>query len=280
MNVKSQEPKKDYLQDDLERKTEPKPIIEDMSYEGSNKLLNKNVLIIGGDSGIGKSVAILFAKEGANIYFTYYENEHEDALITEQRIKELNRPVKKFQGDADDESFVEYLSETLPNIDVFIYNAAEQHYTEDLLSIKRTQVQRVFETNVFAALTHVQYLYDLLNENANIIFTTSVTAFKGNPELLEYAASKGALTTLMRSLSQHKQIKDKGIRVNAVAPGPVWTPLIPATIPNYDENWGDSGPLDTYCQPVDVAPTYLYLALDNAQYITGQTIHVNGLETT
>ncbi|HEY4537906.1 MAG TPA: SDR family oxidoreductase [Erysipelothrix sp.] len=280
MEMKSQKPKKDYLQDDLTINTEPRPIVEDAQYQASDKLKGKNVFIVGGDSGIGQAVALLFAKEGANIYFSYYKNEREDAMETAMKIEALGGFVKAFEMDVKDSEALQYIKTTIKNLDILIYNAAEQHYQKDFRDIELSQLQRVFETNIFAALAHVQTLYDIMNEDGNIIFTTSVTAFKGNPELMDYAASKGALTSLMRSLSQSEVIKEKNIRVNAVAPGPVWTPLIPATIPNYDENWGESGPYETHCQPIDVAYSFLFLAQDESRYITGQTIHVNGLETT
>lgn len=280
LRIKSQKPKKDYLQDDLTMNTKPRPIVEDTQYQASDKLKGKNVYIAGGDSGIGQAVALLFAKEGAHIYFSYYKNEREDAMQTAMKIEALGGFVKAFEMDVIDRDSLQYIKNTIKNLDILIYNAAEQHYQEDFRDIDLSQLQRVFETNIFAALTHVQTLYDIMNENGNIIFTTSVTAFKGNPELMDYAASKGALTSLVRSLSHSEVIKEKNIRVNAVAPGPVWTPLIPATIPNYDENWGESGPYETHCQPIDVAYSFLFLAQDESRYITGQTIHVNGLETT
>lgn len=276
--MKTQEPKKDYLINDVTKNVHPTPKTHDDQYIPRGALNGKHAVIIGGDSGIGRAVGILFAKEGASITFTYTENERDDAIETMRLIGDTIE-CSSYQLDIGDETTVTEFLSTLDTFDYLIYNPAEQHYNETLSDITSAQLHRVFQTNVFGAFYLLIHGLQKINEEGVILFTTSVTAFDGNPNLLEYSSSKGALTSLMRSLSQHEEVLTKRIRINAVAPGPVWTPLIPATIPNYKGIWGGDTPIEDTAQPVDIAYTFLYLCDPCQKFVNGQTIHVNGKKT-
>lgn len=273
--MKSQKPKKDYLIDDLTKNTHPEPITHTNDYKATDKFKDKHVLIIGGDSGIGKAVAILFAKEGADVSFTYTSNEQEDAENTSKILNKYSTS-EAFEIDIGIEEQVVDLIHKIKDVDYLIYNPAEQHMNKSIKDISSEQVHRVFQTNVFGAFYFLINGLDKLKENGAIVFTTSVTAYDGNAGLLEYSSTKGALTSLMRSLSQSKELLDKKIRVNAVAPGPVWTPLIPATIPDHKDNWGEDTTLGKTSQPIDVAYSYIYLCDPHQHLVSGQTLHVNG----
>ena len=273
--MKSQKPKKNYLIDDLSKNTHPEPITHNNDYEGQNKFRDKHVLIIGGDSGIGKATAILYSKEGAHVSFTYTENELDDAIKTSEILNEYSS-CDKYKIDIGIEEQVIDLIDNIDDIDHFIYNPAEQHTNKSIKNIKSEQIHRVFQTNVFGAFYFLINGLDKIKKNGSIVLTTSVTAFDGSPELLDYSSTKGALTSLMRSLSKSEELLDRNIRVNAVAPGPVWTPLIPATIPNYKESWGEDTSLGKISQPIDIAYTYIYLCDPHQHLVSGQTMHVNG----
>ncbi|MCT4799663.1 SDR family NAD(P)-dependent oxidoreductase, partial [Exiguobacterium profundum] len=216
----------------IDSKMEPFPIYEREDYKGSDKLKDKIAIITGGDSGIGKSVAIFFAHEGANSVIVYKDqNELEDAEATKERIEDLGQACLLLQGDLGESSFcqrvVEETLETFGRIDILVNNAAEQHPQESLLDISDDQLEKTFRTNIFSMFYLTKAALPYLKEGASIINTTSITAYEGNDQLIDYASTKGAITAFTRSLA--KNLADKKIRVNGVAPGPIWTPLIPST---------------------------------------------------
>ncbi|GAE31652.1 oxidoreductase [Halalkalibacter hemicellulosilyticusJCM 9152] len=238
------------------------------------------IIITGGDSGIGRAASIALAKEGAKLVITYL-NEHEDAEITKQEIEKHGSSCLLIAGDIGDESFCQEIIDqtinTFGQLDVLINNAAEQHYQEKIENISTVQLERTFKTNIFSCFHLIKAAMPHLKKGSSIINTASIVAFKGNPVLMDYTATKGAMVSLTRGLSQN--LASKGIRVNAVAPGPIWTPLIPASFPAEQvANFGTNTPLKRPGQPVELAPTYVYLASDDSTYVTGQVLHVNGGE--
>ncbi|MET0041866.1 SDR family oxidoreductase [Limosilactobacillus fermentum] len=277
---KSQEPKKDYLQKDEDAYLSEQPKLEADSYAPGQSLKNKIAVITGGDSGIGAATAILFAKEGAQVVLVHYESDA-DAERTAQRISEVGKEPVVFDTDIGDEGAVAELAskitEKFPKIDILVNNAGEQHVHEHLQDITAAEFTRTFQTNVLGMFMLTKALFMSLSQNAAIINTASITAYAGSPTLIDYSASKGAIVSFTRSLSQNKDVLERGIRVNAVAPGPIWTPLIPSTF-NEDQlkTWGKTTPMGRAGQPYEVAPAYLYLASGASQYVTGQTVHVNG----
>lgn len=264
----------------IDSKMEPFPIYEREDYKGSDKLKDKVAIITGGDSGIGKSVAIFFAHEGANSVIVYKDqNELEDAEATKERIEDLGQACLLLQGDLGESSFcqqvVEETLETFGRIDILVNNAAEQHPQESLLDISDDQLEKTFRTNIFSMFYLTKATLPYLKEGASIINTTSITAYEGNDQLIDYASTKGAITAFTRSLA--KNLADKKIRVNGVAPGPIWTPLIPSTFDAEKvKSFGDSAEMKRPGQPAELAPAYVYLASDDSTYVSGQVIHVNG----
>ncbi|WP_214795509.1 MULTISPECIES: SDR family oxidoreductase [unclassified Exiguobacterium] len=264
----------------IDSKMEPFPIYEREDYKGSDKLKDKVAIITGGDSGIGKSVAIFFAHEGANSVIVYKDqNELEDAEATKERIEDLGQACLLLQGDLGESSFcqriVEETLETFGHIDILVNNAAEQHPQESLLDISDEQLEKTFRTNIFSMFYLTKAALPYLKEGASIINTTSITAYEGNDQLIDYASTKGAITAFTRSLA--KNLADKKIRVNGVAPGPIWTPLIPSTFDAEKvKSFGDSSGMKRPGQPAELAPAYVYLASDDSTYVSGQVIHVNG----
>lgn len=264
----------------IDSKMEPFPIYEREDYKGSDKLKDKVAIITGGDSGIGKSVAIFFAHEGANSVIVYKDqNELEDAEATKERIEDLGQACLLLQGDLGESSFcqqvVEETLETFGRIDILVNNAAEQHPQESLLDITDEQLEKTFRTNIFSMFYLTKAALPYLKEGASIINTTSITAYEGNDQLIDYASTKGAITAFTRSLA--KNLVDKKIRVNGVAPGPIWTPLIPSTFDAEKvKSFGDSAEMKRPGQPAELAPAYVYLASDDSTYVSGQVIHVNG----
>jgi NAD(P)-dependent dehydrogenase (short-subunit alcohol dehydrogenase family) len=258
----------------------PTPVTEDKEYRGSGKLDGKVALITGGDSGIGRAVAIAFAKEGADVAVVYL-NEHEDADSTRGEVEEEGRRCLTIAGDVGDERFcrhaVEQTVRELGRLDVLVNNAAEQHPKDTIHAITDEQLLRTFKTNIFAQFYLVKAALEHLGPGSTIINTTSVTAYRGSPHLLDYAASKGAIVSFTRSLSA--AVVDRGIRVNAVAPGPIWTPLIPATFSEERvATFGSDVPMERAGEPSEVAPSYVFLACDDSSYMTGQVLHPNGGE--
>jgi NAD(P)-dependent dehydrogenase (short-subunit alcohol dehydrogenase family) len=263
-----------------EKNMTPKPQDEDIGYKGSQKLAQKVALITGGDSGIGRAVAIAFAKEGADIAIIYL-NEHEDAKETQKKVENQERRCILIAGDVGDENFcrkaVEQTVKDLGGLDILVNGAAEQHPQEDIQKISKEQLERTFRTNIFACFYLTKAALRHMKEGDVIINTASVTAYRGNPILLDYSSTKGAIVAFTRSLS--KNLAKKGIRVNAVAPGPIWTPLIPST---FDEKkvseFGSDTPMERAGQPYEVAPSYIFLACRDSSYMTGQVLHPNGGE--
>jgi NAD(P)-dependent dehydrogenase (short-subunit alcohol dehydrogenase family) len=261
-----------------EHKMKPRPRAEDEKHRGSGKLRDKAAIITGGDSGIGRAVAIAFAKEGADIAIVYLE-ENKDAIETKKLVEETGRKCIAIAGDVGREDFcreaVEQAVKDLGKLDILVNNAAEQHPQESIEKISAKQLEHTFRTNIFSFFFMTKAAMKHLKKGAAIINTTSVTAYKGSAHLLDYSSTKGAITAFTRSLSQ--ALADKGIRVNGVAPGPIWTPLIPSTFPAKEvETFGSDVPLGRPGQPEEVAPSYLFLASDDSSYMTGQILHPNG----
>jgi NAD(P)-dependent dehydrogenase (short-subunit alcohol dehydrogenase family) len=261
-----------------EEKMTPRPESDDPQYLGSGKLQNRVALITGGDSGIGRAVAVLFAKEGADIAISYL-NEHRDAEETRRLVEEHKRKCLTIAGDIGDEKFcrglVKRTVKEFGRLDVLVNNAAEQHPQKNLEDISPKQLERTFRTNIFSIFFLTKAALQHLNKGSAIINTASVTAYKGSADLLDYSSTKGAIVAFTRSLSQN--LAEKGIRVNGVAPGPIWTPLIPST---FDEkkvaSFGADVPMERPGEPEEVAPSYVFLASDDASYMTGQILHPNG----
>ncbi len=262
----------------LESEMTPRPRSDDRTYRGSGKLTGKVALITGGDSGIGRAVAIFFAKEGADVAIAYLD-EHEDAAEAKRLVEAEGRRCVTVAGDIGDEAFCQSLVSRavseLGGLDILVNNAAEQHPQDSIEDITAEQLERTFRTNIFGMFFMTKAAMPHLGQGSAIVNTTSVTAFKGSPQLLDYSATKGAIVAFTRSLSQG--LVEKGIRVNSVAPGPVWTPLIPATFPEDKvANFGKDVPMERPGQPEEIAPCYVFLASDDSSYITGQTLHPNG----
>jgi NAD(P)-dependent dehydrogenase (short-subunit alcohol dehydrogenase family) len=262
----------------LESEMRPRPRVEDPKHKGTGKLRDKVALITGGDSGIGRAVAALFAKEGANVAIVYLD-EHSDAEETKRMVVQQGRKCLLIPGDIGYESFcrqaVERTVSELGRLDILVNNAAEQHPQENLEDIDREQLERTFRTNVFGMFFMTKAAMRHLKKGGVIVNTTSVTAYEGNPQLIDYSSTKGAIVAFTRALS--KSVAKKGIRVNGVAPGPIWTPLIPSTFPpDKVEEFGTDTPLGRVGQPDEVASCFLFLASDDSSYMTGQVLHPNG----
>jgi NAD(P)-dependent dehydrogenase (short-subunit alcohol dehydrogenase family) len=277
MSAQTMPAQKQEHQPGVESKMQPRPDYEP-KFPGVGKLKDKVALITGGDSGIGRAVAVAMAREGAKIAIVYLE-EHKDANETRDLVKREGSEAILLPGDVGDEAFceaaVDATAEQFGRLDILVNNAAEQHETDDVREIESAQIERTFRTNVFSFFYMVKHALRRMEKGASIINTSSVTAYQGHKTLLDYSATKGAIVTLTRSLSE-ALVKD-GIRVNAVAPGPIWTPLIPASFdPERVAEHGASAPMQRPGQPNEVAPCYVFLASEEASYISGQVLHPNG----
>lgn len=258
----------------------PRPEAEKRDYVGSGKLMGKVAIITGGDSGIGRAVAIAFAKEGADVAILYL-NEDKDARNTAGEVEQEGRKCFLIAGDVGDEAHcrkaVERVVKKLGGVDILVNNAAEQHTKKSIEEITSEQLERTFRTNIFSYFYMTKAVLPHLKKGSAIVNTTSVTAYRGSPDLLDYSATKGAIVTFTRSLAG--QLVQQGIRVNGVAPGPIWTPLIPSTMPAKKvATFGSDVPMKRAGEPAEVAPAFVFLASEDASYITGQIIHVNGGE--
>ena len=265
-----------------ESELEPKPDWQPR-FKGSDRLKGKVALITGADSGIGRAVAALFAREGADIAISYL-CEHDDAEKTKEIVEQEGRRAILIPGDLGDKSFcekaVEQTVRELGRLDVLVNNAGEQHYDEKIEQISEDQLRRTFQTNIFSMFFLTQAALPHLKKGAAIINCTSETMYKGSPGLLDYSATKGAITAFTRSLALN--LIEQGIRVNGVAPGPIWTPLNPfgGQAPEKMPEFGKKTPMKRAGQPNEVAPCFLFLACEDASYMTGQILHPDGGDTT
>lgn len=262
----------------LECVMNPLPQAEDPNYQGSGKLKNKVAIITGGDSGIGRAVSIAFAKEGAAVVIVHLD-EYDDAQVTKQRVESFGRKCMILAGDVGNEAFCKDVADkTLAawgKIDVLVNNAAEQYPQNGIEFITATQLERTFRTNIFSLFYLTKAAIPHMKAGSAIINTTSIVAYEGHEQLIDYAATKGAIVAFTRSLSQ--SLIAKGIRVNGVAPGPIWTPLIPASFPAEQvATFGSTTPMKRAGQPFELAPAYVYLASNDSSYVAGQILHVNG----
>jgi NAD(P)-dependent dehydrogenase (short-subunit alcohol dehydrogenase family) len=266
------------VQPGLEYLMVPRPISENPAYVGSGKLKDKIAIITGGDSGIGRAVAIAFAKEGADVAIVYLY-EYQDANETKQRIEQLGRSCLLIPGDLRVESFskeiVDRTLQTFGTIDVLVLNQAVQYPQNSILDITSEQLHQTYSTNIFPHFYMAKAALPYLKPGSSIISTASITAYRGAPLLIDYSSTKGAIVSFTRSLAL--SLVEKGIRVNAVAPGPIWTPLIPSSYSaEYVSTFGLETPMKRAGQPFELAPSYVLLASDDSSFITGQVIHVNG----
>jgi NAD(P)-dependent dehydrogenase (short-subunit alcohol dehydrogenase family) len=279
-NKQTMPPQHQDRQPGLESEMTPKPAAVDRKYKGSGKLQGKVAIITGGDSGIGRAAAVCYAIEGADVAIVYLD-EHEDARETQRLIEAEGRKCLLISGDIGQEDFCrEAVNETvgkLGKLDILVNNAAEQHPQKTIEDISQEQLEKTFRTNIFSMFYLTKAAVPHLKEGSAIINTTSITAYKGSPQLLDYSSTKGAIVAFTRSLSQN--LIEKGIRVNGVAPGPIWTPLIPST---FDEKrtseHGASAPMKRPGQPEELGPAYVFLASDDSSYMAGQILHINGGE--
>lgn len=264
----------------LESRMSPKPMDEDPRYRATGKLKDRVALITGGDSGIGRAVAILFAKEGADCAIVYLPEEEEDAERTRARLEQLGRKCLKIVGDLGDPVFCEQVvTRTVAEfgrLDILINNAAEQQVGDGIEDVSAEQLEKTFRTNFFSYFNLARAAVRHIKAGGSIINTTSIQAYRPKPKLIDYASTKAAIMNFTRSLAQ--ELAAKEIRVNAVAPGPIWTPLIPSTFPpDHVKEFGRDVPLKRPGQPCEVAPSFVFLASEiDSSYITGQVLHPNG----
>ena len=264
----------------IESAMRPRPKAKREQRPGSGRLAGKVALITGGDSGIGRAVAIAYAREGADLAVVYLD-EHSDANETKRLVEAEGTRCVLLAGDVGDERFcrdaVSRAVKGLSRLDILVNNAAEQHPQDSIEKISAEQLERTFRTNIFGYFFMVKAALPNLTEGSAIINTASVTAYRGSPTLLDYSATKGAIVSFTRSLAL--ALVERGIRVNGVAPGPIWTPLIPSTFPGEKvETFGSDTPMQRAGEPEEVAPAYVFLACDDSSYIAGQVLHVNGGE--
>lgn len=273
-------PKQDQPAPGTEAKLQPQADHGEDSYKGSGKLTGKKAVITGGDSGIGRAVAIAFAREGADVLISYLDDsEDEDANLTAEYVKAAGRKAVLIKGDIQNEAHCKHIINTavaeFGGLDILVNNAAFQMARKTMAEIPSDEWDRTFRTNITAMFYLCRAAEPHLKPGSSIINTTSVNAYSPNEQLLPYAATKGAIQNFSANLSQILLMDGKGIRVNAVAPGPIWTPLIPSTIPEHEE-FGKDTPMKRAGQPAEVAPAFVFLASDDASYIAGATIPVTG----
>lgn len=266
------------VQPGLETLMVPKPIFDNPNYIGTGKLKDKVALVTGGDSGIGRAVSVAFAKEGADVCIVYYD-EHEDAQITKSYIEAQGRKCLLISGDVRDEMFCKNaVSDTvkvLGGLDILVNNAGVQFPQTGIEDISIEQMIFTFEVNFFGIFIMTKMALPCLKNGSAIINTASITAYVGNEQLIDYSSTKGAIVSFTRAMAH--SLVSKGIRVNAVAPGPIWTPLQPSSRPaDYIPTFGSDTPMKRAGQPVELAPTYVYLASDDSSFVTGQVLHVDG----
>ncbi|ODS75828.1 MAG: NAD(P)-dependent oxidoreductase, partial [Cytophagaceae bacterium SCN 52-12] len=276
--VESFPPQTQPAQPGLQSEMIPPPDTEPRTYGRDGKLSGKTAIITGGDSGIGKAAALLFADEGADVAIVYY-NEHEDAEATANELRERGSNVLLLSGDLGEEAFCRHVVEETVSkfgkIDILVNNAAVQFPKDSLEKITSDQLELTFRINVFAPFYLTRAALPHMEPGGSIINSSSITAFRGSERLIDYAATKGALISFTRSLST--ALIKRGIRVNAVAPGPIWTPLIPASFDAEEvASFGKDVPMGRAGQPHEAATAYLFLATDDSSYFTGQTLHPNG----
>lgn len=262
----------------IESEMNPRPVFIGQNYQPAGKLKGKTAIITGGDSGIGRAVAIHFAKEGADVAIAYL-NETSDAEETKKSVEAEGRRCLLFPGDIGTEEvckeIVNKVVTDFGKVDILVNNAAEQHPQNSLLNITSTQLEKTFHTNIFSYFYMAKMTLPHLQKGSTIINTASITAYEGHEQLLDYSATKGAIVSFTRSLS--KSLAPQGIRVNGVAPGPIWTPLIPSTFSvEQVAAFGTDTPFGRAGQPYELAPSYVYLASDDSSYVSGQILHVNG----
>ena len=256
----------------------PRPVFEPR-YAGSGRLQDKVAIITGGDSGIGRAVAVLYAREGANVAIVYL-NEDEDAAETKHLVEREGGKCVTIAGDVGDKDFcfraVDQVIAEFGKLDILVNNAGEQHPDKDIRDITEAQLRRTFQTNIFGQFFMVQAARDHLKAGAAIINCTSVTMYQGEPEIVDYSSTKGAIVAFTRSLSE--QLVPEGIRVNGVAPGPIWTPLNPSGGASKEKlaTFGEKTPMGRPGQPNEVAPAFLFLACADSSYMSGQVLHPNG----
>ncbi len=264
----------------LEKKMKPVPETAPLEYPSGGKLKNKIAVITGGDSGIGKAVALLFAKEGANIVISYL-SETQDAQDTKKEVESFSVKCTLIKGDLSKETHckkvIDKTLEKYGKLDIIINNAGLHWEAESIEKISTKQLRKTFENNFFSYFWLIKYAVPYLKKGSTIVNTSSVTAYRGSPKLLDYSATKGAIISFTRSLAT--ELLDKGIRVNAVAPGPIWTPLIASSFKaKKNAQFGSDAPMERAGMPNEVAPSYLFLASEDSSYITGQVLHPNGGE--
>jgi NAD(P)-dependent dehydrogenase (short-subunit alcohol dehydrogenase family) len=274
----SQPPQQQQRQPGRESEMTPRPQSEGKDYKAAGKLKGKAAIVTGGDSGIGRATAIAFAKEGADVAIVYLE-EHDDAAKTKRLVEQEGVRCVALAGDVGDEAFCrKAIDETVKafgHLDIVVNNAGEQHPQESLEDITSAQLERTFRTNIFSMFYLTKAAMKHLRPGASIVNTASVTAYRGNKQLLDYSSTKGAIVSFTRALSQ--SLAEKNIRVNAVAPGPIWTPLIPSTFDKeHVAKFGQHTPLGRAGQPDEVATCFVFLASNDSSYITGETLHPNG----
>lgn len=262
----------------IESLMNPRPVFDNPNYKGSGKLKDKVAVITGGDSGQGRAIAVAYAKEGADVVIVYL-SEHADAGETKQLVEQKGRRCMSIAGDIGSEAFcnqvVEQTIEKFGKLDILVNNAAEQHVQNSLINITSEQMEKTFRTNFFSMFYLSKAALPHMKPGSTIINAASLTAYEGNEQLIDYSATKGAIVAFTRSLS--KSLHSKGIRVNGVVPGTIWTPLIPASFPaDQVANWGAKTPMKRAGQPYEIAPAYVYLASDDSSYVSGQFMHITG----